>query len=95
MFYLSVRVVPLSMTAASLWSFTQVFIDTLRDYNGVPATLAQIYATIFRLAQQNQIGACLVHIPHCSQPSVTTARLGQQRILPRSAWARPEAVVML
>lgn len=71
-------------SASIAWSFTQALIDTLRDLGGRPATLAQIYATLFRRAQQSQVGSCPVHVPNPEKPSVTIGRVDIPRISLRS-----------
>ncbi|CAG8226392.1 unnamed protein product [Penicillium salamii] len=82
-------------TAQQAWSLTQVLLDTLRDLNGSPATLAQLYGIIYRRAHQNQIGASPVYIPHESLPSVTLAPLGPQRAMTRPSTARQYPQVLL
>ncbi|GES58189.1 hypothetical protein ABOM_002868 [Aspergillus terreus] len=56
------------------FSFTQALIDTLKDLNGVPETVAGIYARLFRNAYQNQVGSCPVHVPKKGSPSITIKR---------------------
>lgn len=82
-------------TASLQWSFTQVLIDTLKDFDGAPQTLAQIYATIFRQAQRSQIRACPIHVTYLDKPSITFSPLSKLRVIGRSTKNRPEAVVMM
>ena len=68
-------------TAEHALSLTQVLLDTLRDLNGSPATLAQVFARIFQRGHQNQLGGSPMYVPHESRPSVTLAPLGSQRAM--------------
>lgn len=82
-------------TAEHALSLTQVLLDTLRDLNGSPATLAQVFARIFRRGHQNQLAASPVYVPHESRPSVTLAPLGPQRAMTRPSTARQYPQVLL
>lgn len=77
------------------WSFTQALIDTLHDLNGTPTTLAQIFESLFRRAQQNQVEACPVHVPSRHRPSVTFARVNDQLSLSPSSRNLPESRVII
>ncbi|KAJ9299528.1 hypothetical protein DTO217A2_8124 [Paecilomyces variotii] len=57
------------------FSFTQTLIDKLRDLNGQPATLANLYSMIFRDCVRSQIGAYPVHIPKKGRPSIVLSRV--------------------
>jgi hypothetical protein len=65
--------------------FTKILIDTLRDLNGHPATIAEIYVFLLRLATQRQMASCPVHIPSLRKPSVKIARVGVSP-LPQPSW---------
>lgn len=82
-------------SSSNPWSFTQALIDTLRDLDGSPAILAQIFARLFRRAQQNQVVASPVYVANQHRPSVTLAPTGVQRTLARSTNTRPNSWVLM
>jgi hypothetical protein len=64
------------------YSFTQTFIDALKDLDREPETLAGIYSRIFRRAHQNQVSSCPVHVPKTGAASVKIAPLGPPSAAP-------------
>ena len=56
-------------------SFTQTLTTKLREFGGMPRTVAQVFTEIFREADENEIPAMPVHIPHLKKPSTTISQL--------------------
>ncbi|CAG8908497.1 unnamed protein product [Penicillium egyptiacum] len=81
-------------TANPTYSLTQVLIETLRDLNGRPETLAGIYTQVFRFAHQNQVGASPVYVPKRGSPSVTLSREPPREIRRRSLERKSRRVLI-
>ena len=72
-------------------SFTQTLISKLRELDGAPTTVAQIFSAMFREAYENSIESMPVHISQLNRPSIILAQLPlQQRPKPESARRRAE-----
>lgn len=61
--------------ASLVKSFTQTLINKLREFDGAPRTVAQIFAAIFREAAENEMSAMPVHLPHSKKHSITLSKL--------------------
>ena len=55
------------------YCFTQVLINHLRQLNGQPQSLAQIFASIFRYIRINHIQSPPNHVPRIGHPSIMIA----------------------
>lgn len=56
-------------------SFTEILIKKLRENDGNPKTVAQLYASVFRESGENKTGSMPVHLAHRQKKSITLARL--------------------
>ncbi|CAG8417490.1 unnamed protein product [Penicillium salamii] len=63
-------------SSSDSWPFSKALVDTLRDLDGRPATLAQIYTKLSHWAQQTQAVSCPIHVLKLGKPSITIARAG-------------------